>query len=90
MYHIVADEKEMEWFFNHVITPPRPEETYMICLSARSKKLSEEERPKYQLGRGEMMRTELIRRKGGNWNFQIYKQGPYKYNCDENAIICHH
>lgn len=87
MYHIVADEKEMEWFFNHVITPPRPEETYMICLSARSKKLTEEERLLYQLGRGEMMRTELIRRKGGNWNFEIYKQGPYKYNCDENAML---
>lgn len=87
MYHIVADEKEMEWFFNHIITPPRPEETYMICLSARSKKLTKEERKTFQLGRGEMMRTELIHRKGGQWNFSIYKQAPYKYNCDENAML---
>lgn len=59
----------------------------MICLSARGKKLDKEEREIYQLGRGEMMRTELIRRKGGNWNFNIYKQGPYKYNCHKSAML---
>lgn len=86
-YNIIADEKEMEWFFNHVLVTPRPEETYMVCLSARSKKLDESEREVYQLGRGEMMRTELIRRKGKNWNFNIYKQAPYKYNCDKRAML---
>ena len=77
----------MEWFFDHVIEPPLAHETYMICLSARGKKLDKDEREIYQLGRGEMMRTELIRRKGGNWNFNIYKQGPYKYNCHKSAML---
>lgn len=86
-YKIVADEAEMKWFFDHVISEPRPEETYMVCLSARSKKLTEDERKVYQLGRGEMMRTELIRRKGKDWNFNIYKQAPYKYNCNKNAML---
>ena len=86
-YKLVVDEKEMEWFFDHIIEPPLAHETYMICLSARSKKLDKDEREIYQLGRGEMMRTELIRRKGGNWNFNIYKQGPYKYNCHKSAML---
>ena len=86
-YKLVEDEKEMQWFFDHCIEPPLAHETYMICLSARSKKLDKEEREIYQLGRGEMMRTELIRRKGGNWNFNIYKQGPYKYNCHKSAML---
>jgi hypothetical protein len=86
-YHIVEDENEMKWFFDHIISKPEPWESYMICLSARSKKLTPDEREMYQLGRGEMMRTEIIRSKGGNWNFNIYKQGSYKYNCNKNAML---
>lgn len=86
-YKIVADENEMKWFFEHILEPPEVFETYMICLSARGKKIPPEERAIYQLGRGEMMRTELIRRKGRYWNFNIYKQGPYKYNCHKSAML---
>lgn len=86
-YKLVADENEMKWFFDHILEPPEVFETYMICLSARGKKIPLEEREIYQLGRGEMMRTELIRRKGGNWNFNIYKQAPYKYNCHKSAML---
>lgn len=86
-YKIVADENEMKWFFDHILEPPEVFETYMVCLSARGKKIPPEEREIYQLGRGEMMRTELIRRKGGNWNFDIYKQAPYKYNCHKSAML---
>lgn len=86
-YKIVADENEMKWFFDHILEPPEVFETYMVCLSARGKKIPLEEREIYQLGRGEMMRTELIRRKGGNWNFDIYKQAPYKYNCHKSAML---
>jgi hypothetical protein len=86
-YEIVKDENEMKWFFDHIISKPEAYESYMVCLSARSKKLTSEERAVYQLGRGEMMRTEIIRSKGGDWNFNIYKQGPYKYNCNKNAML---
>ena len=86
-YKLVADENEMKWFFDHILEPPEVFETYMVCLSARGKKIPPEEREIYQLGRGEMMRTELIRRKGGNWNFDIYKQAPYKYNCHKSAML---
>lgn len=86
-YKLVADENEMKWFFDHILEPPEVFETYMVCLSARGKKIPPEEREIYQLGRGEMMRTELVRRKGGNWNFDIYKQAPYKYNCHKSAML---
>ena len=86
-YKLVADENEMKWFFDHILEPPEVFETYMVCLSARGKRIPPEEREIYQLGRGEMMRTELIRRKGGNWNFDIYKQAPYKYNCHKSAML---
>lgn len=86
-YKLVADENEMKWFFDHILEPPEVFETYMICLSARGKRIPPGEREIYQLGRGEMMRTELIRRKGGNWNFDIYKQAPYKYNCHKSAML---
>lgn len=87
MYNIVVDDYELEWFFDNIINPPLIDETYMVCLSARNKMLGEDERKEYQLGRGEMMRTEIIRRKGGDWNFNLYKQAIYKYNCDENAML---
>ena len=86
-YKLVADENEMKWFFDHILEPPEVFETYMVCLSARGKKIPPEEREIYQLGRSEMMRTELIRRKGRNWNFDIYKQAPYKYNCHKSAML---
>ena len=86
-YEIVKDENEMKWFFDYIISKPEAYESYMVCLSARSKKLSSDERAIYQLGRGEMMRTEIIRSKGGDWNFNIYKQGPFKYNCNKEAML---
>lgn len=86
-YKIVANEFEMKWFFDHVLEPPEVFETYIVCLSARAKKLTAEEREIYKLGRGELMRTEIIRRKGGDWNFNIYKQAPYKYNCHKSAML---
>lgn len=86
-YQIVADENEMKWFFDHVIEEPKNFESYLVCLSSRAKKLSAEER--YELGTNgsEMLRTEIIRKRGGNWNFDIYKQGPYKYNCSYSAML---
>lgn len=37
-----------------------------------------------------MMREELIRCKGGlkqEWNFDIYKQAFYSYNCDKRSLL---
>ena len=53
-------------------------ETYMIMLACRGKKLTDEEREYTKVGsRGEMIREELIRCKGGlkqEWNFDRISQ----------------
>ena len=59
-YKFVADENELKWFFDHVIEKPELDESYMLCLSARNKKLDPDERLIYQLGRGEMMREAMV------------------------------
>lgn len=90
-YNMVLNEDELKWFFDHVIQKPLAYETYMIMLSCRAKKLTDEERELTKIGsRGEMMREEFIRCKGGlkqEWNFDIYKQAFYKYNCDKRSLL---
>lgn len=88
-YNILVDEKELEWFFNNVVSRPSDLESYLVCISARNKKLSPEEKIKFNLGRGEMMREEIISPKGKDktWNFNIFKSAIYKYNCDKRAMI---
>lgn len=90
-YNMVLNEDELRWFFDHIIEKPEPQESYMVCLACRGKKLTEDEREYTKVGsRGEMMREELIRTKGGlkqEWNFDIYKQAFYRYNCDKNSLL---
>ena len=45
-YKIVSDENEVKWFYDHMLRDLKPGETWMMCLGARDKKLSEEERKK--------------------------------------------
>ena len=77
-YNMILNEDELHWFFDHIIEKPLAYESYMIMLACRGKKLTDEEREYTKVGaRGEMMREELIRCKGGlkqEWNFDIYRQ----------------
>lgn len=77
-YNMILDEDELHWFFDHIIQKPLEYETYMIMLACRGKKLTDEEREYTKVGsRGEMMREELIRCKGGlkqEWNFDRISQ----------------
>ena len=59
-YKFVSNEDELKWFFDHVVEKPELDESYMLCLSARNKKLDADERLIYQLGRGEMMREMVV------------------------------
>ncbi len=43
-YSVIADEKELEWFFNHVIQKPNINESYLACFVCRHKKLTDEEK----------------------------------------------
>jgi hypothetical protein len=90
-YNMVLDENELRWFFDHIIQKPLAYESYMILLACRGKKLKDEEKESTKVGaRGEMMREEIIRCKGGlnqEWNFDIYKQAFYSYNCDKRSLL---
>ena len=90
-YNMVLNEEELKWFFEHIIQKPLEYESYMILLSCRGKKLTEEERLYTKIGsRGEMMKEEFIRCKGGlrqDWNFDIYRQAFYSYNCDKRFLL---
>lgn len=90
-YDMVLNEKELRWFFDHIIQKPLEHESYMIMLSCRGKRLSTEEREQAMVGsRGEMMREEIIRCKGGlrqEWSFDVYRQAFYRYNCDKRSLL---
>ena len=90
-YDMILDENELRWFFDHIIEKPLAYESYMIMLACRGKKLTDEEREYTKVGaRGEMMREELIRCRGGlkqEWNFDIYRQAFYAYNCDKRSLL---
>lgn len=90
-YNMVLDEDELHWFFDHIIQKPLEYESYMILLACRGKKLTQEEKESTKVGsRGEMMREGLIYCQGGSkqeWNFNIYKQAFYRYNCDKRSLL---
>ena len=88
-YKFVADEDELKWFFDHVVERPELDESYMLCLSARNKKLTEDERVIYQLGRGEMMREEIIapRSKSKLWDYNIFRSAVYRYECRKEGMV---
>ena len=90
-YNMILNEDELRWFFDHIIEKPLAYESYMIMLACRGKKLTDEERKYTKVGaRGEMMREELIRCRGGlkqEWNFDIYRQAFYTYNCDKRSLL---
>lgn len=90
-YNMVLDETELKWFFDQIIEKPLEYESYMILLACRGKKLTDEEREFTKVGsRGEMMREELIHCRGGlkqEWNFDIYRQAFYRYNCDKRSLL---
>lgn len=90
-YNMVLNEEELHWFYDHIIQKPLAYESYMILLACRGKKLTDEEREYTKVGsRGEMMREEFIRCRGGlkqNWNFDIYRQAFYTYNSDKRSLL---
>lgn len=61
---MVADEKELKWFFDHCLFPLQPYEAYTMVLVSRHKKLTEQERIDTGMTKrqAEFLRTEMLRR----------------------------
>lgn len=88
-YKFVASENELRWFFDHVIEKPEPNESYLMCISSRAKKVDPEERKRIQLGRGEMMREQVLTSRGKEkiWDFNWFKSFFYRYECPYEGMI---
>jgi hypothetical protein len=60
VYEFLKDIDELKWFWTYAMRPLKPNEAYFISTSARNKRLSEEEREYFQVGRSEMFHKEII------------------------------
>ena len=63
-YKYLEDIEELEWFYKNVMQRLKGHECWFLSASARNKRLSEEERKTYQLGRSEMFASEVVSEEG--------------------------
>ena len=85
-YKFVEDENELKWFWSKL---PKLEstESYYFCMAARAKKLSEEDKKKYVLGRSEMFYPEIMYNSSGDWKFEDFVKHVYKMQVDKRAFL---
>ena len=88
-YKFLGDEAELKWFFDHIIEKPELNESYLMCISSRAKKVDPEERARIKLGRGEMMRENVVTSRGKEklWDFNWFKSFVYRYECPYEGMI---
>lgn len=86
-YKIIADEKELRWFYDHCVHPLKRNEAYAFCLASRHKKLTDEERKGVGLGRSEMMDpTVVFADAEGNTTYERWKKGIRAYECHKETF----
>lgn len=87
-YKVINTEglAELEWFYTHMLRDLKPGESWMICLAARDKKLTEEERKVYFLGRSEMMRESIVRYHHVGEPFKWFSEAVFAYNMDKRGL----
>lgn len=97
MYQMIADEKELKWFFDHVIQRPQVNESYSAVFVSRHKKLTDEEAKDFGITRkeGEFLATQTFRMrniKDGSskddpalWTFEQFLQRLKRFNVDKGA-----
>lgn len=99
MYQMIADEDELRWFFDNILTTPMIHESYSAVLVARFKKLTEEERAEVGIAKreSEFMQTQTFRvRKFTNaadfeadngWNFKNFIKRLRRFNVDKGSYL---
>lgn len=86
-YKLIEDEKELRWFFDHCVRPPKINEAYAFCLSIRKKKLDKEDLAS-PLGRVEMLDPQVVMpNKEGVLTYEKWKSGIRAYECHKEAFI---
>lgn len=84
-YQFIEDENELEWFWRQL---PRLEksESYYFCMAARGKKLSEEDKKKYEMGRSEMFYPQIMSYKP-DWKFSDFLKNVCRFQVDKRAFL---
>ena len=94
MYQMIADEKELEWFFDHVLRKPQINEAYTMVFVSRHKKLTKEEQKTIGLTRAESeflsvqtVRPPKVSDMGENkpWEFTNFLRHVKRFNVDKGA-----
>ena len=97
MYQMIADEKELKWFFDHVIQRPAVNESYSAVFVSRHKKLTDEEAKQIGLTRkeGEFLSTVTFKLRAIKdasrkddpeiWNFDNFVKTLRRFNVDKYA-----
>lgn len=94
MYQMIADEKELEWFFDHAIFRPNIVEAYTAVFVSRHKKLTKEEQQTIGLTRAESeflsvqtIRPPKVSEMGEDkpWEFKRFLRHIKRFNVDKGA-----
>lgn len=97
MYQMIADEKELKWFFDHAIFKPSITESYSMVFVSRHKKLTKEEQATIGLTRSEseFLSTQVVKLKPSmnideyenkeNWTFDDFIKHIRRFNVDKYA-----
>ena len=89
-YNVIADEKELEWFFNHVIQKPNINESYLACFVCRHKKLTDEEKLTIGLSRrnAEFLAHQSFRLNSKQeWKFRNFLQTLKRFEVNKEAYV---
>lgn len=89
-YSVIADEKELEWFFNHVIQKPNINESYLACFVCRHKKLTDEEKLTIGLSRrnAEFLAHQSFRLNSKQeWKFRNFLQTLKRFEVNKEAYV---
>lgn len=94
MYDNVCSEKELKWFFDHVVMKPDLHESYSMVWVSRHKKLSKAEQKEFGLTRAEseFLRVETVRCKHVHdmdvrsaFTFEQFLKQVKRFNVDKEA-----
>jgi hypothetical protein len=82
-YQFLIDEYILRFFWDYGIPPLKKNEIYFLSLSARNKRLDEDERKYYQIGRSEMFAKQQIRHD----SFDELLKHVKRFECREDAYL---
>ena len=99
VYNVVCDEKELRWFFDHIIQKPKVNESYSMVFVCRHKKLTKEEKESLGMANNEteFLATQSLRLakfhsaskidNETNWTFNKFLQHVKRFEVNKEAYL---